>query len=98
MQEKVNVRIDQTGHERGITQIDELGSGRPGDLLARFENAIAFDQHFAGRDNAACFDVEQAGGMQDNGPVLRKDSSQPENGSQQCDPKSKHSSFTAYCV
>jgi hypothetical protein len=48
-------------------EIDDLGIGAALDRGAYRDDAVPFDTHFARRLQAAGLDVEQVGGMQDDG-------------------------------
>src|SRR5271155_532058 len=72
MQEQVNVRINQAGEKSGIAEVNDLRIGWLGYFCADFFYYVAFDEDFAGSGDAAGFDVEQAGGVEDDGvPVGR---------------------------
>src|SRR5271155_1891019 len=67
MQEQVNVRINQAGEKSGIAEVNDLRIGWLGYFCADFFYYVAFDEDFAGGGDAAGFDVEQAGGVEDDG-------------------------------
>ncbi len=67
MQEQMDMRVDQAGEQRAVAKIDDLRARGMGDGRAHFDDAFAAHQHFAGRDNAAGFDIDQARGVKYDG-------------------------------
>ena len=86
----MDVSVDQAGQERGVAQIDDFGSLLMLYRGADFDDAFVLNKHFAGRDDFAAFDVEEARGMEDDG-MLRSGSGglgvdrREESGRQKCD-------------
>ncbi len=66
MKEQVNVRVNQPGHKRDVTQVDDLGARRPADFRPGLGDALALHEHLARRDDLAALDVEHARGVQDD--------------------------------
>jgi hypothetical protein len=60
--------IYQAGHERAVAQINYFRAVGMRNGRAGFRDTITLDEHFAGRDDAAGFDIEQARGVE-NGRV-----------------------------
>ena len=48
MQEEMDVRVDQAGHQRGVAEVDDLRALRMLNRFADGANAFALDQDFAG--------------------------------------------------
>jgi len=67
MEEEVDVGVDEAGEERGVAEIDDLGGGGMRNRGANFNDAFALDENFAGSDDFAGFDVEEAGGVENDG-------------------------------
>jgi hypothetical protein len=65
MEKEVDVRIDETGHEGGVAEIDGGGSGWVGDSGTRLGDAVATDENLAGGDKCAVLNIKQMGGAQD---------------------------------
>jgi hypothetical protein len=65
MEKEVDVRIDETGHEGGVAEIDGGGSGGMGDVGASLGDAVATDENFAWSDESAVLNVKQMGSAQD---------------------------------
>ena len=57
------MRVDQTGEKGGISEINDLDARRASDLCADFDDDVAFDQDFAGRGDAAGFNIKQTRGV-----------------------------------
>lgn len=51
MEEQMNVRVDQAGHERRVPEVNHLRIGRMRHGLPHCGNFVAADQHFATADN-----------------------------------------------
>src|ERR1700678_3581295 len=66
MEEEMHVGVDQAGHQRRIAQIDGLRPGGVVDGGAGRNNLLSFNEHFSGRNNTPAFDVEQAGGVEND--------------------------------
>ena len=64
MKEKMDMGVDEPGHERAIAQIDDLCSHGTFYRRSDLDDAISLDQNFAWLDQLPRFDVEQPGGMQ----------------------------------
>jgi len=67
MEEEMDVSVDESGHESGIAEVDESGSGGMGDAGTGFDNACATDEDLARSDERGVLDVEKMGGMEDDG-------------------------------
>jgi hypothetical protein len=67
MQEQVDVRVDQSGHQRNVAEVDYFRTSRMRDGRAGFGNTFTLDEYFARRDNPPCFDIEQARGVKNRG-------------------------------
>ena len=64
VEEEVDVGVDETGHQGGGAEVDDLGACGVGDVLADLGDAVAGDEDFAGRDDFAGGDVEDASRLQ----------------------------------
>src|SRR5665213_255013 len=71
VQKQVDVGVDETGHEGGVAEVDDLRAGWVRDVRADFADAVAFDEDFSGSNNLAGGDVEGARGVED-GDLLRR--------------------------
>jgi len=67
VEEEMYVGVDEAGHEGGVAEVDDDGTGGMRDQGAACADAVADDKDFAGRENLAGLDVKDAGGMQDGG-------------------------------
>jgi hypothetical protein len=67
VQEEMHMRVDEAGHQCRIAEIDDRGSSGSCDVRARFANAIAHNEHFAGRENLAISNVENMRRVQNSG-------------------------------
>ncbi len=67
MQEEMNVRVDEAGHQRRVAEIDDLGALWMVDGAADCADAVAFDEYFAGLQQVAGVDLEQARGVEHDG-------------------------------
>ena len=67
MQEEMHVRVDEAGEQRGVAEVDDLGAGRMVDRGADGADAVTFDEDFAGPEQRAGIDLEQARGVEDDG-------------------------------
>ena len=88
MQEEVNMRVDQAGQKRVRSQVDGFSAGGMGYGGAGFHDAIAADQHFAGSDDASGFDIDQARGVEHDGPCGLSGERARE--SKDCEKRSEH--------
>ena len=66
----MRVGVDEAGRERGVAEVDYLGSGWRGGAGADAEDARAVHHHQAGR--AHFMAVEHARGFEDSGFLLRE--------------------------
>jgi hypothetical protein len=73
MQEEMHVGVDQAGEQRDVAEVDDFGALRMVDRCADGANAVAFDQDFAGLEEGAGVDLEQARGVEDDGRSVRGD-------------------------
>ena len=71
MEEKMDVDVDEPGHQSCRAQIDHRGAPGMGDRGTSFNNAIAAHQHLAGADEGAMFHIEDVGGMEHDGIASR---------------------------
>ena len=71
MQKKMHVRIDQTGHQRAIAEIDRRRVTRMIDMTAHSDDAFAVDQHFAWSQDFSAVDIEQSRSVE-NGRVCMR--------------------------
>jgi hypothetical protein len=60
MKEEVNVGVDQSGHQRCVAEVDDLGSGGTSDGCSNCDDSVAFDKDFARADDFAVSDVEHS--------------------------------------
>src|SRR5450755_662818 len=60
MEEQVNVGIDQSWHQRYITQVDDFRLCRMGDFRSHLGNSFSLNQHFTGTDDASVLHVKQS--------------------------------------
>jgi hypothetical protein len=67
MEEEVDVNVDQAGEKSGVAQVDDFGCSGAPDGRTHFDDALVFDEDFAGRDYFSGFDIEEACGMQHSG-------------------------------
>ena len=67
MQEEMNVRVDEAGQQGCVAEVDDLCTLRMLDGLADGANALALNQNFAGLEDDASIDLEQAGRVEDDG-------------------------------
>ena len=67
MQKEMHVRVDEAGEQRGVAQVDDFGALRMVDRRAHGANALALDEDFAGLEQGAGIDLEQARGVEDDG-------------------------------
>jgi len=62
----VNVGIDESGHERDVAEVDGFGASGMRDGGSGFDDLVALDEDFAGRDHASVRDIEQARGVKND--------------------------------
>ncbi len=67
MQEEMDVRVDQPGHQGDVAEIDDLGSRGMADVRSGFDDALTLNQDFTGSDDLSVFDIEHARGVQNDG-------------------------------
>jgi hypothetical protein len=67
VEKEVYVGVDQARHEGGIAEVDVLRSGWMGYGGAGGNDFSAFDKDFTGGENTACFYIEKARGMENDG-------------------------------
>ena len=60
----MHMGIDHAGHQRGVTQIDDLGACGVFHARSDGANAIAFDKNFAGLQDRTGVDLEQPRSVQ----------------------------------
>ena len=59
--------VDEPGHEGAIAQIDDLGSRRMFHRRTNLDDAIPLNENFAWFDQLPLLDIEQPGGMENDG-------------------------------
>ena len=59
--------VDESGQQRAIAQIENLGSGKMFHRGTDLDDAISLNEHFAWLDQLPRLDIEQPGGMQHDG-------------------------------
>src|ERR1035441_8298573 len=67
MEEKMDVDVDEPGHQSCRAQIDHRGAAGMGDQGTSFNNAIAAHEHLARADEGAMLHIEDVGGMENDG-------------------------------
>jgi hypothetical protein len=67
MQEEVHVGVDEAGKQRGVAEVDDSGALRMVYRFADGADAVALDENLAGLEECASVDLEQAGGVEDDG-------------------------------
>ena len=85
MQEEVDVRVDQSGQQCGVAEIDDLRARRMLDGRADLDDVVTLDAYLAGRHNPACVHFDQPGRVQDNRAWRLREQREPA----QCDDKDK---------
>ena len=65
----MDVGVDQAGQQGAVAEIDDFGAGGMRDGGADFGDAVALDEDFAGRNDFAGFDFEEARGVEDDGVI-----------------------------
>jgi hypothetical protein len=63
----MDVRVDQTGQQGAVAQVDDLGAGGMLYRRADFYNPVALNEDFSRLDEASGFHVKHAGGVQNCG-------------------------------
>jgi len=71
MEEEMDVDVDQAGKQRGVAEVNDLGTLRMLDDGADFDDAIALHENFSGRDNFAGIDFEKTRGVEHDGSLRR---------------------------
>jgi hypothetical protein len=66
----MDVRIDQTGHESAVAQIDRFASGFMSYARPHLDNALAPNQDLSRRDHLPRLDFEYPSGVENNRPRL----------------------------
>ncbi len=66
MEKQVNMSIDKTGHQRGVSQIDHLYSGSTSDAFPNLGDSLSSNENFARLDDLPRLDIEESGRMQQN--------------------------------
>lgn len=64
VQEEMDVRVDEAGHQRGVAEIDDRSAIGMRDVLAGFADVVADDENLAWGVDLAGGDVEDAGRVQ----------------------------------
>lgn len=67
MEEEVCMGIDETRHEGGLAEVEDLGVGRVGDMGPGLDDAFTLDEDLARRNQAGIADVEKVGGVENDG-------------------------------
>ena len=60
------MNVDQARHDRGIAEIDDLGSLWTLDGRAYFNDALVLHKNFPGSDYFPIFNIEESRSMKDN--------------------------------
>ena len=71
MQEQMHVRVNQSGQQRAVSQVDRLGVRRPVNLHANFGDPVPAHQHFARRDHFPRLHIQQPGRVQHDRAIHR---------------------------
>jgi len=71
MEEEVHMRVDEAGEQRGVAEIDDLSALGMVDGSGDGADAVAFNEDLARLQERAGVDLEQAGGVEDDGRVRR---------------------------
>jgi len=66
MEEKMDVGVDEPGHQRGRAQIDYRDATGMGDRGTSFNNAVAAYQNLGGADEDAMLHIEDVGCVEHN--------------------------------
>jgi hypothetical protein len=85
MQEEVDVRVDESGKQGRVAEIDDLGARRVLDGRADFDDVVTLDSYLAGCDNPASLHFDQPRGVQDNRAWRLREQREPA----QCDDEDK---------
>ena len=67
MEEEMHVSVDETGEQRGITEVEDLRALRMLDGGSDFDDALTLHEDFAGRENFAGVDFEETRGVEHDG-------------------------------
>jgi hypothetical protein len=67
----MNVGVDQSGHEGAVAEIDDFCAGRALNRNSYRDNAIALHQNFAGLEQTSVLDIQQTGGVKNDGARRR---------------------------
>ena len=67
MQEEMDVGVDEAGEQSGVAEVDDLCALRMVDGCADGADAVALDEDFAGAEECAGIDLEQARGVEHDG-------------------------------
>ena len=71
MQEEMHVRVNQSGQQGAVSQVNHFGTGRPGDFHANLGDPVPAHQHFARRHDSARLHIQQPGCVQYDGVICR---------------------------
>jgi hypothetical protein len=66
MEEKMNVRVDKSGHQRGVAEIDGFGAGGVVNGSAGGYDLFALDEDFPRGEDAPSFYIKQSRGMKND--------------------------------
>jgi hypothetical protein len=72
MQEQMHVRIDQSGQQNTIAQVEHHRARRMRHRRTRFHNALALHQHFPRLHNPPILYIKQTSRVQHNRAVRRR--------------------------
>jgi hypothetical protein len=67
MEEEMDVRVDEAGEERRVAEVDDARVCRVVNGCADGANAVALDKNFAGLEESAGVNLEEACGMKHDG-------------------------------
>ncbi len=67
VKEKMNVNVNEAGEKRGVAEVEKFGALRMLYGGADFDDALVLDENFAGSEELAGFDVEEARRVKDDG-------------------------------
>ncbi len=71
MQEQMHVRVDETGEQRGVAEVDDVRALRMIDGCAHGLDALALDENLAGLKDVAGVHLEKTRGVEHDGGVGR---------------------------
>ena len=71
VQKEVHMGVNEAGKQRGVAEVDDLGALRVVNQCGDGANAIALDKNLAGPEERAGIDLEQAGGVENDGRGCR---------------------------